>query len=83
MFRHLCIFTLLLMAPAWMRDRTPDENHFYRRLFTVKHRAKKARARQLWIAVLLFLLLFPYPPLIVAMLLFTTFLTFSLLDESN
>lgn len=83
MFRPLFCFALLLLAPAWMRDRTPDENHFYRRFFTAKHRAKKAKAKRLWIGVLLLLLLFPHPPLIVTMLLFTTFLTFCLLDESN
>jgi hypothetical protein len=66
-----------------MRDRTPDSDHFYRRFFTAKHRAKRSKAKLIWIAVLFLLILFPYPPLIVSLLLFTTFLTFSLLDESN
>lgn len=83
MFRHLLRFILLLLSPTWMRDKTPDEAHFYRRLFTAKHKAKKDKAKLLWIAVLLVILIFPYPPLIVATLLFTTFLTFSLMDESN
>ncbi len=83
MFRHLLIFLLLLLAPGWMRDQTPDRDHFYRRLFTARHRAKRSRAKSLWILAFFLMLFFPYPPLMVALLLFTTFITFSLLDESN
>ncbi|WP_286238016.1 hypothetical protein [Neptuniibacter halophilus] len=83
MFRHLLAFLLMLLAPGWMRDRTPDEKHFYRRFFTRRHRAKRSKAKLLWIAALCLMLFFPYPPLMVALLLFTTFITFSLMDESN
>jgi hypothetical protein len=83
MYRHLLAFLITLVSPVWMQDRTPDENHFYRRFFTKKHRAKRSKAKLLWIGVLLLILMFPYPPLIVSMLLFTTFLTFSMMDESG
>ncbi|MGI1670556.1 MAG: hypothetical protein K6L74_09565 [Neptuniibacter sp.] len=83
MFRHILAFAFLLFTPVWMQDHTPDEKHFYRRFFTKKHRAKRSKAKQLWIGMLLLMLLFPSPPLIVSMLLFTTFLTFSLMDESG
>ncbi|MGH1462700.1 MAG: hypothetical protein ACRBB6_11740 [Neptuniibacter sp.] len=83
MFRHLLSFLVHRISPVWMHDHTPDEGHFYRRFFTAKHKAKRGKAKLLWIGGLLFILLFPYPPLIVATLLFTTFLTFSLMDESS
>ncbi|WP_299182916.1 hypothetical protein [uncultured Neptuniibacter sp.] len=83
MFRHLLNFSLWLLAPCWMRNRTPDETHFYRRLFTAKHRAKRSKAKLLWISVLTVMLFFPYPPVVFTLFLFTTFLTFSLMDESN
>jgi len=83
MLLHLLEFLFFLVAPGWMQDRTPDEKHFYRRFFTKKHRAKRSKAKLLWIGMLSLMLLFPYPPLIVTMFLFTTFLTFSLMDETN
>ena len=83
MLSELIDFYCMLLAPAWMRDRTPDETHFYRRFFTAKYRAKRNKAKWLWIGMLALMLCFPYPPLMLAVLLFTTFLTFSLLDESN
>lgn len=83
MFAYLIDFYFLLFVPSWMQDRTPDESHFYRRFFTAKHRAKRSKAKWLWIGMLSLMACFPYPPVMVAMLLFTTFLTFSLLDESN
>lgn len=83
MWRHLISFILAFLKPSWMQDKTPDASHFYRRLFTSKHRAKRAKARLLWIGVGGLMLAFPYPPLIIALSLFTTFITFSLMDESN
>lgn len=80
---HLVNFLFMLLAPAWMRDQTPDKDHFYRRRFTVKHRAKKARIKLLWIVVAIICLIFPYPHIITVLLLLTTFVTFSWLDESN
>jgi len=83
MYRHLLGFFISLWSPVWMQDQTPDETHFYRRVFTKKHRVKRSKAKLLWIGMLLLMLFFPYPPLIVSLLLFTTFLTFSLMDESG
>ncbi|MAY41648.1 MAG: hypothetical protein CMI05_04940 [Oceanospirillaceae bacterium] len=83
MFRYLLAFYSWFLAPQWMQNRTPDYDHFYRRFFTAKHKAKRSIAKLIWIAALLLLLFFPYPPLIVSLLLFTTFISFSLLDESK
>ena len=82
MFKYFVLFHCWLAAPNWMRDHTPDQDHFYRRLFTAKHKAKRRKVKSIWITALSVLLLFPSPPIIVATLLFTTFLSFSYLDES-
>lgn len=73
----------MLMTPVWMRDKTPDKDHFYRRLFTAKHRAKKNKIKFLWIFVLSLCLVLPSPHVIFALVLLTTFISFSWLDESN
>ncbi|WP_415881612.1 hypothetical protein ACMXYX_10400 [Neptuniibacter sp. QD72_48] len=83
MVNHLFNFFLMLLAPEWMRDQTPDKDHFYRRLFTAKHRAKRNKIKLLWICVLSLCVLFPFPHAIAALVLLTTFITFSWLDESN
>ena len=83
MFSELIGFYLMLLTPAWMQDRTPDETHFYRRFFTAKYQAKKEKIKWLWIATCTVLLCFPYMPLRLTQALFSTFLTFSFLDESN
>lgn len=83
MYRYLIAFLMTLVLPNWMQDKHPDEQHFYRRKFTSKHRAKRHKVKSLWIGSGLIALLFPLPAVLVTVFLFTTFLSFSLMDESG
>ncbi len=74
---------LLLYCPKCYERRQPDENHPYRRLFTKKYQAKKQVVKGLWIATGILMIIYPLMPFIVTLGLFTTFLSFSILDEST
>ena len=60
-----------------------DPNHPYKRLFTERYLAKKRIVKGIWIASGLLMLSFPLLPFVVTLGLFTTFLSFSILDESR
>ncbi len=80
-------FLLMLywpQRPRFQRLQPPstDENHPSARLLSKRYRAKKRIVRGLWIATGLMMLSFPLLPFMVTLGLFTTFLSFSILDES-
>ena len=83
MYRYLIAFLMTLVLPNWMQDKRPDAQHFYRRKFTSQYRAKRKQVKSLWIGSGLLALLFPLPAAWVTLFLFTTFLSFSLMDESS
>ncbi|MDI3325492.1 hypothetical protein QKW35_14005 [Pontibacterium granulatum] len=83
MFSHWLKFLLMLLAPGWMQDRTPDESHFYRRQFTSDHRKKRKKVRYIWLSAASVCLLQPSLPMFIFVGLLSTFLSFSLLDESS
>lgn len=80
---HLALFIGLLLCPSWMHDQTPDERHFYRRLFTARHRARKRCVKYIWLSAASIWMLSPSLPLMIFITLLSTFLSFSLLDESR
>ncbi len=75
-------FMLSLLLPEWMRNRQPDQYHFYRRKFTARYRAKKRRLAWLWLAAGMLMLLVPMPSFVISTSLLMTFISFSLLDET-
>ena len=75
-------FALLLYGPHLYEIREPDELHPYKRKFTKRYKAKKQVVKGLWIATGLLMIIYPLIPFIVTLGLFTTFLSFSILDES-
>ena len=83
MFSHLLRFLLSLLFPYWMQDQTPDQHHFYRRVFTRKHRARVKRLYLLWLVAMGIVLIFPSLPLLIIVTLFTSFISFSFLDEAS
>lgn len=83
MFLHLMLFLVSLWAPDWMRDQTPDAEHFHRRRFTNKHRNKRKRVRYIWLSAATLWCLNPSVPMMIFVGLLSTFLSFSLLDESS
>ncbi|MDO6564917.1 hypothetical protein Q4488_16165 [Amphritea sp. 1_MG-2023] len=80
-FSLIC-FYLQLLLPDWMSNRYPDGDHFYRRRFTAAYKARLRWAYRLWLGSALLMLTLPSPPIIIGLGLFTTFISFSLLDES-
>ena len=57
--------------------------HPYQRMLTKSYLEKKKIVRSIWIAAGLLMVGFPLPPFIVTLALFTTFLSFTILDESR
>ena len=70
------------LLPRWTRDHTPDPDHFYRRCFTAKYRAKKRLVRDLWIGAGAVMLLYPVPGFVLIVALLATFTAFTILDET-
>ncbi len=73
----------LCLLPDWARDRSPDRGHFHRRRFTLAHRAKRRLVRDLWLGSGCVMLLNPVLPFMLALGLATTFLAFTILDETD
>lgn len=65
----------------WMRDKTPDETHFYRRGFTRRYQRRKNRIKDLWIGCSILALFNPIPAFLAILLIFCSFITFAFLDE--
>ncbi|GGK61412.1 hypothetical protein [Amphritea balenae] len=80
---ELLKFLVRLILPDWMQNREPDRAHFYRRKFTGAYRARKQLVTLLWCGSGLLMLLIPVPAFIITTALFTTFISFSLLDEAG
>jgi hypothetical protein len=68
--------------PDWALDSRPDYEHFHRRRFTPRYRAKKRLVRDLWIGAGCVMLINPVLPFILATGLATTFTAFVILDET-
>tara|TARA_R110002094_G_scaffold11074_3_gene20959 strand:- start:495 stop:746 length:252 start_codon:yes stop_codon:yes gene_type:complete len=74
---------LILLSLSLHRPTSADNpNHPLARLRTPKYRAKIKIVRGLWVAAGLLMLLFPLTHFIVTLGLFTTFLSFTILDEA-
>ncbi|QEQ96380.1 hypothetical protein [Neptunomonas concharum] len=72
----------LWFLPQWMADQSPDSRHFYRRQFTRDYQKKRAVVQRLWICSAFVMLCFPSLVFIAVISLFSTFLSFCILDES-
>lgn len=69
--------------PTWALSTCPDPNHCHGRRLTKTYRKKQGIVKNLWIASGLVMLAFPALPYLVAAGLFTTFLSFVILDETD
>lgn len=67
----------------WMKNKTPDEHHFYRRGFTPNYIAKKKKIKDLWIGGSVLALIYPVPAVLTMIALFCCFITFAFLDEGS
>ncbi|MEH6823622.1 MAG: hypothetical protein V7629_06925 [Motiliproteus sp.] len=82
MFTGLRLVLILLELELHRPAVKLDTNHAQARLQTTRYRAKKRIVRGLWIATGLLMLAFPLTHFIVTLGLFTTFLSFTILDET-
>ncbi|MBN0986124.1 hypothetical protein [Amphritea pacifica] len=80
---ELIWFYLRLMLPEWMHVTHPDSSHFFRRKFTSAYKARLRWVYRIWIGSGLLMLAIPAPPVVIGLGLFTTFISFSLLDEAE
>lgn len=67
----------------WMKDKTPDAQHFYRRGFTPRYIARKKKIRDLWIGGGVIVLSYPVPAVFTIIGLLCCFITFAFLDEGS
>jgi hypothetical protein len=66
-----------------VKDRTPDPNHPYKRVYTQRYIAKKRIVYYFWLTSLTFMLVVPTIGFVTTAGLFTTFISFSYLDEGD
>lgn len=71
------------MFPPGLRNGPPDPRHFHRRRLTRRYRAKQRIVKNVWIVAGCIMLCLPSLALILAGALFTTILSFLILDETN
>jgi hypothetical protein len=69
--------------PQAVHDCSPDANHPHRRRFTKGYHRRMSRVKNLWLVTLSSWLFIPLPPFWVASGLFTTLLSFAVLDETG
>lgn len=69
--------------PHWAEDQCPDGDHPHRRRFTAVYRRKQGIVKNVWIASGLVMAIQASPPIILALALGTTFLSFVILDETR
>ena len=77
--RLLAQAAAILLQP---RSLDPNRHHPFERLRTSRYRAKKRVVRGLWIACGILMLAYPISHFIITLALFTTFLSFTILDET-
>ncbi len=70
------------LFPDWMHCRTPDNNHFYRRMFSRRYQAKKRLVKHIWMVAGLLILCYPLTWFALLIGLPVTLLSFAILDET-
>ncbi|MDX1655212.1 MAG: hypothetical protein R3310_08350 [Candidatus Competibacteraceae bacterium] len=72
----------LSLLPRWVNDRYPDPQHFHRRRFTPRYRAKQRIVRDIWTVAGGIMLINPIVPYVALVGLTTILLSFVILDET-
>jgi hypothetical protein len=70
------------LLPDWVLNSSGDPNHCHGRRFTRAYRKKQEMVKSLWICSGLTMLIVPVMPYVASAALFTTFLSFVILDET-
>lgn len=83
-YAHILLLTLM---PSWYQrdflDVSSLSKHAHYRRHTRHYKAKRKLVRSLWTGTGALMLAFPTPPIVVGGLLFSTCLSFAILDESK
>lgn len=61
----------------------PHISHHHYRRFSKRYKKKQGLVKNIWIGVGLFAIIFPFLPLIMVLTLSTTFVSFTILDETE
>lgn len=70
------------LLPEWALSPDADPTHSHRRRYTAIYKRKQNIVKNIWISAGLVMLALPAIPLVVALALFTTFISFVVLDET-
>lgn len=71
-----------LFLPAWRQQPIADKRHAYGRTLTKGYAAKKSMVKNFWIASGALMMVMPALHFVIALGLFTTFVSFMYLDET-
>ena len=71
------------LKPNWLSNCNPDKNHFHRRRFTEKYKNKQRIVRNIWFSFVAVVLCFQALQIFFILGLFTTFISFCVLDETE
>ena len=81
---HLSISRIM---PSWYQkdffDPSSESKHAHFRRFSGRYKAKRRLVKTLWTGTGFLMLIFPTPPILVGGVLFSTCLSFAILDESE
>ncbi len=71
------------LLPDWASTGCGDPSHSHGRRYTRAYQKKREIVKSVWIGSGLLMLVFPVLPLVAALSLLTTFLSFVILDETS
>ena len=71
------------LMPDWAQSTCPDPSHCHGRRLTAHYKKKQGVVKNLWIGAGLVMLLVATLPFVFSAILFTTFLSFVILDETE
>ena len=75
----LCMHVFL---PSWRHTISADSTHAYGRTLTKAYTAKKSMVKNFWLVSGILMVVIPVPHFVIALTMFTTFLSFMYLDET-
>ncbi|MEW5249845.1 hypothetical protein [Microbulbifer sp. 2201CG32-9] len=80
--RFYCMLFLGAFLPVAGEIRLPSPHDAQARRYTRAYRARQKRVKKLWLGSCLLMLCFPLVPFVLALSLFTSLLSFAILDET-
>jgi len=80
--RFYCTLVVRAFLPRESEIALPDEEDDHLRRYSRRYQVKKGWVKNLWIGASLLMICFPLLPVVLALGLFTSFLSFAILDET-